>query len=401
MAPQSLTPTRNLGRDSLRSLAPLLNDLPPPSFSSQHSSRRPARPDEGSSLQAKNPNMPLHLNLTCSQPSTSPPTPKSIYQPDLPRPLIKSSSLDSSSGQSESPPTPSGHQLHSISPSSYHAYRPEWISVSSPIIASSFDHPDYHVAPPSKRPRQLLNPEPRPPFRVDSQHDTDTRQHPAPAPSRMMPHGSKTRFPELNPAPGPESHGPLESRSGSCSPSSGEVDEPTYLQHSNDHALGSHSYSHLVAIPHPILMDEERSICSRALKNTKRAAQNRAAQRAFRERKDRYVRELEARSVQLEEYLARIGLLEERERDIAAREAELKNATPQSATVDDRGNMYCKPMTSDDETLNRINRLEHQLENSRGEIARANTLDGQDPLVRLRGIQSQPKHTWVDKRRPH
>ncbi|OAV88173.1 hypothetical protein PTTG_09334 [Puccinia triticina 1-1 BBBD Race 1] len=268
MAPQSLTPTRNLGRDSLRSLAPLLNDLPPPSFSSQHSSRRPARPDEGSSLQAKNPNMPLHLNLTCSQPSTSPPTPKSIYQPDLPRPLIKSSSLDSSSGQSESPPTPSGHQLHSISPSSYHAYRPEWISVSSPIIASSFDHPDYHVAPPSKRPRQLLNPEPRPPFRVDSQHDTDTRQHPAPAPSRMMPHGIKTRFPELNPAPGPESHGPLESRSGSCSPSSGEVDEPTYLQHSNDHALGSHSYSHLVAIPHPILMDEERSICSRALKNT-------------------------------------------------------------------------------------------------------------------------------------
>jgi bZIP transcription factor len=35
---------------------------------------------------------------------------------------------------------------------------------------------------------------------------------------------------------------------------------------------------------------------SRALKQTRRAAQNRAAQRAFRERREKYVKELEKRS---------------------------------------------------------------------------------------------------------
>ncbi|KAA1116116.1 hypothetical protein PGT21_001444 [Puccinia graminis f. sp. tritici] len=358
MASQSLSATKNLSRHSLRSLAPLLNDLPPPSFSTEPSSRRPAHPEQASS-QAKNSNLPIHLNLTYSQPPTSPPTLKPTHQPHQQRPMIKTSSLDSSSGQSESPPTPSGHHLHSMSPSSYHAYRPEWTSVSSPILASSFDHPDYQAAPPSKRHRQLLNPELRSPFRIDPQDHTDTHQHPASNPLLIT-----------NSTSDPQTHHPLKPHSGSCSPSSREADESSNLQRPNDHVLRPHTYSHLVTLPHPILLDEDRSLCSRPLKNTKRAAQNRAAQRAFRERKDRYVRELEARSVQLEEYMVRYGLLEERERNIAAREAELINTASQSAKVDDNENMNRKPTTRDEEKLNHINRLEHQLESSREEIAR-------------------------------
>lgn len=47
--------------------------------------------------------------------------------------------------------------------------------------------------------------------------------------------------------------------------------------------------------------DEEIDDASRPLKNTKRAAQNRAAQRAFRERKEQYVRDLERKSLLLDE----------------------------------------------------------------------------------------------------
>jgi hypothetical protein len=68
--------------------------------------------------------------------------------------------------------------------------------------------------------------------------------------------------------------------------------------------------------------------------------------------------------------MVRYGLLEERERHIAAREAELINAASRSAKEENNENMNRKTTTSDEEKLNHINRLEHQLETSREEIAR-------------------------------
>lgn len=50
--------------------------------------------------------------------------------------------------------------------------------------------------------------------------------------------------------------------------------------------------------------DEDAEDSTKPLKNTKRAAQNRAAQRAFRERKEQYVRDLERKSTLLDETLA-------------------------------------------------------------------------------------------------
>ena len=372
MASQSLFVTKNSSRHSLRSLAPLLNDLPSPSFSPQPSSGGLARP-EAPSFQTKNSsNMPLHLNLAYVQPSASARTLESTHQPGhshKQRAMNKSSSHDSSSGQSESPPTPS-HHLYSMSPSSYQTYRPEWTSVSSPTLASSFDHPDYMAARPPKRHRQLLNPELRSPFCMDPPDRADTNMRSASPPPDIARNCVKNRLSTANPAPDPHTRHPLNPPSVSCSASSREADESSHLLHPNEHTLASYTYSHLVALPHPILLEEDRSLCSRPLKNTKRAAQNRAAQRAFRERKDRYVRELEARSVQLEEYIVRYGLLEERERQVAAREAELIDPRPQSGLVDDGGSVNQEPTTSDKEKLNHINRLEHQLEASRDEVSR-------------------------------
>ncbi|KAH8926933.1 hypothetical protein BT69DRAFT_1330825 [Atractiella rhizophila] len=54
----------------------------------------------------------------------------------------------------------------------------------------------------------------------------------------------------------------------------------------------------------------------RPLKNTKRAAQNRAAQRAFRERREAYVKELERRSQQLDAYSTREAVLVNRIKEL-------------------------------------------------------------------------------------
>jgi len=83
------------------------------------------------------------------------------------------------------------------------------------------------------------------------------------------------------------------------------------------------------------------------------------------------VRELEARSAQFEVYLVRYGLLEERERQIAAREAQLMSKRPQPGTIDEGPSKNREPTTrSDEERLNHIDQLEQQLESSRQEIAR-------------------------------
>ncbi|PLW37315.1 hypothetical protein PCANC_15433 [Puccinia coronata f. sp. avenae] len=360
---QPLSANENFSRPSLRSLAPLLNDLPPPSFSPHIPSPRPTATEHS----CQNKNLKPHPNSASFQSPASPPT---IESTPCPRPILKSSSLDSSSGASESPPTPSSQQFHSISPFSYAAFHPECTSVSSPILATSLDHPDYHAAPPSKRPRQLLNPEVRIPFLHHPHHHADAQNHSTYS-ARITGNFPKNHIPINDPVPVPTIHPKLKPLSGSCSASSREADESTYLpQYSDEHPPESHTYSHLGALAHPILLDEDRSLCTRPLKNTKRAAQNRAAQRAFRERKDRYVRELEARSVQFEEYLARYGLLEERERQIAAREAEFMHTSRQSRTINDGGSMDLKPMSSDEEKLNHIEKLEHQLNTSRQEIAR-------------------------------
>jgi len=60
--------------------------------------------------------------------------------------------------------------------------------------------------------------------------------------------------------------------------------------------------------------DEERKRKrgERTLKNTKRAEQNRAAQRAFRERRDAYVRDLEKKAKQLEEVVEEKNRLKDR-----------------------------------------------------------------------------------------
>ncbi|POW21682.1 hypothetical protein PSHT_02114 [Puccinia striiformis] len=379
MASQSLFVTKNSSRHSLRSLAPLLNDLPSPSFSPQPSSGGLARP-EAPSFQTKNSsNMPLHLNLAYVQPSASARTLESTHQPGhshKQRAMNKSSSHDSSSGQSESPPTPS-HHLYSMSPSSYQTYRPEWTSVSSPTLASSFDHPDYMAARPPKRHRQLLNPELRSPFCMDPPDRADTNMRSASPPPDIARNCVKNRLSTANPAPDPHTRHPLNPPSVSCSASSREADE------SSTYCIPTSTRSHLTPIPtsshFPIRFSWRRIVALHlyellvhlvVMKPIERAAQNRAAQRAFRERKDRYVRELEARSVQLEEYIVRYGLLEERERQVAAREAELIDPRPQSGLVDDGGSVNQEPTTSDKEKLNHINRLEHQLEASRDEVSR-------------------------------
>ncbi|KNZ63192.1 hypothetical protein VP01_1175g4 [Puccinia sorghi] len=325
----SISFTKNSSRPSSRSLAPLLNHLtPPPSLLS---SQLP----------------PCH-----SHPNT-----KTNHH--HPQESI-TSSLDSSSAASESPPTPSSHHFLSISPSSsYHPYRPDSTSLSSPIFPFSSDHPDFYSPPPFKRQCQFhkSEPPPSPPIEQNEQlHPTLALQQPATNPSRII---KSCIYHPVN----------LLSRSSStCSREADESNQPSPPDH---HPPASHTYSHLSAIPHSMLGDEDRSLYTRPLKNTKRAAQNRAAQRAFRERKDRYVRELEARSAQFEEYLVRYGLLEHREHQIAAREAELMNKRPQAGTIDEGRSMNRRPTTpSDEERLNHIDHLEQQLESSQQEIAR-------------------------------
>ena len=63
----------------------------------------------------------------------------------------------------------------------------------------------------------------------------------------------------------------------------------------------------------------------RIVKDTKRAEQNRIAQRNFRERKENKIKELEAKAAELAELKTRMAVLEQRERDVVARETALAN----------------------------------------------------------------------------
>ncbi|KAH9808538.1 hypothetical protein DFH28DRAFT_1135606 [Melampsora americana] len=214
--------------------------------------------------------------------------------------------------------------------SSYHhslsSYRPEWTSL--PTLSESSPDP---LQPPYKRARTSLSPPPQSssikPSKLDRSQSQAVPHHESS--NHFFPyhdHHSPSKFKEDFHLSGFE---PL------CSPPS-EVDQ--------------------------------RALSARPLKNTKRAAQNRAAQRAFRERKDRYVRDLETRSAQFDAYVLRHKQLDERERKLAEREANLQTRSNSEdpirrQTMPDRAQYDPK-----DEERQRVLHLQNELDLARREI---------------------------------
>ncbi|KAG0142980.1 hypothetical protein CROQUDRAFT_96902 [Cronartium quercuum f. sp. fusiforme G11] len=121
---------------------------------------------------------------------------------------------------------------------------------------------------------------------------------------------------------------PIESSSPYKKPRT-SIDSNNNNNNNNNNSTYSNSINHYQPQSHSIssLLDEEdqsdyhnindsTNLTTRPLKNTKRAAQNRAAQRAFRERKDKYVRDLENKSNKLDDYILLYNQLKEREKII-------------------------------------------------------------------------------------
>ncbi|KAI8458962.1 hypothetical protein BY996DRAFT_6410517 [Phakopsora pachyrhizi] len=299
LKPSSIPESPSSNSRSLRSLALLLNDLPPSSNShtvpsyNQQSARLNRSSGANDSLEH------YQKNLASQNNSREPDEEISNKQSHDSQ---YSASPSSSTKQTFSPP----------SPSAYHSYHPEWTSISSPVLPHSLgnlSHP-----PPRKKTRAIEE--------LGSSQQSLSDYHTVS--SRYSRHSFHPIRPKML------------------------LDQEDLSQVNEDEI---HDCSDPTSISRPSMLDEDRGLSSRPLKNTKRAAQNRAAQRAFRERKDRYVRELEARSVQFDEYIMRHGLLEERERILAAREAEV----------------FYRPR--EDNGIPYVNHLEQQLEKSRREVA--------------------------------
>lgn len=358
---QSLCNPKGSNSNSLRSLAPLLNQSPSP----------PTRHEVLPKLDCAT-NLLVRFPFTHNQPPISPPTTvssnRSNHSQQPTQPASKTSSLNSSSGQSVSPPTPTGYHCYSVSPTSYHAYHPEWTSASSPVL----DTPDtYYPGPPRKKSRALLHsglrsPIPLNPQDFSSQHQS-TQTPTIAARSGMdiqLSPSKPTLDHRFSPIQSTRSHEPVEAD-----------DSPNPHEHHDDSKHEPGRYPHLVSLPRPLFLDDDRNISSRPLKNTKRAAQNRAAQRAFRERKDRYVRELEARSAQFEDYIVQYGLLDERERLIEAREAALKSSSISKFGMgsgrgeEGKSNNQTSRASLNDQS-DYLKHLEQQLDCSRREISR-------------------------------
>ncbi|EGG01444.1 uncharacterized protein MELLADRAFT_67117 [Melampsora larici-populina 98AG31] len=211
--------------------------------------------------------------------------------------------------------------------SSYHSYRPEWTSL--PILEETSPEPHQ---PPYKRTRTSLSP---------SQSS-----------SIKLP---KSQF---QTAPKDESPNLYFSYHDHHSPSKTKEDL---------HLSGFES----LCSPHSEA--DQRALNARPLKNTKmrlieRAAQNRAAQRAFRERKDRYVRDLETRSAQFDAYVSRHNQLEERERNLAAREAKLQSRSPSKDPIRRQTMPDQTPHDPKDDERERMLHLQNELDVARREI---------------------------------
>jgi len=72
-------------------------------------------------------------------------------------------------------------------------------------------------------------------------------------------------------------------------------------------------------------MSNSGRAATRSLTNSKRAAQNRAAQRAFRQRKDRYIKDLEAKAKELEATKKQVETLQKEKAEMAAIIRTLRN----------------------------------------------------------------------------
>lgn len=105
--------------------------------------------------------------------------------------------------------------------------------------------------------------------------------------------------------------------------------KPIYPQHMSGHQ-GSTLAPTLPPPPnHPVDMNAANMVASRAptrqLTNSKRAAQNRAAQRAFRQRKDRYIKDLEAKAKELEATKKQVEALQKDKADLQVIIRNLRN----------------------------------------------------------------------------